>query len=739
MIDSTSGSILENTLIECVNGRKQKTGTDKNGEFELSGLCRGEIELHISHLDCEHIHISFTLLNDSFIQIYLKHSEHELVGVKLSIRQTRNSGLSVSNLNATDIRKGNSISTMMQDIGSISILRTGNNVSKPMVNGLHGSRVLIINNGIRQEGQNWGMEHSPEIDGFLASEIELLKGAESLRYGSDGIGGVILIKPKSLFSEKSGQLQGEVNTIGNSNGRGLVFNAVAGAKHDLILPFYWRVQGTFKQQGNYHTPQYVIDNTGFREQNYSFNLGIKKRGLQSEIFYSEFFNKTGIYRGAQSGSLSDLYKAINSNKPLYNSDFTYQINRPFQWVKHRLIKFKNELEIDARNRIELSLSFQKNHRSEYDIQRSSGSFNGPDFDYYINTGMGELIWSRADFHKVHFKTGLFALTQSNAYTGRFFIPGFIQKSFAAFFIAKRQFGKFGTEASLRYDNKNYEIFIWNNNTLFRKQNNYDAAAYLFHLSWQASGKHRWVLTHSSVWRPPAVNELYSDGLHQGLATFEKGDSLLKIERSFSQALTYKFQGKKLSFEGEFYYQVVSGFINLIPGKNAQLTIRGAFPVYNYTQSDAILYGINFHTRYEAARNLTLSLLGKLPNGYSVKEKKPLAMMPAYNGKLQVEYKFRKIELKIWGEYTARQFRYTDSSDYLAPPPSYFIAGADLQWQFNIRRNPLRLGLGVTNLSNTVYRDYLNRFRYFIDEQGTNFIIRLNYPIQYTLNKKQHEH
>ena len=71
-----------------------------------------------------------------------------------------------------------------------------------MVNGLFGNRVIIVNNGIRLEGQNWGMEHAPEIDAFLASEIELIKGAESLRYGADGIGGVIRISPKSIFTEK---------------------------------------------------------------------------------------------------------------------------------------------------------------------------------------------------------------------------------------------------------------------------------------------------------------------------------------------------------------------------------------------------------------------------------------------------------------------------------------------------------------------------------------------------------
>jgi iron complex outermembrane receptor protein len=97
-------------------------------------------------------------------------------------------------------------------LAGVTTLQTGSSISKPVIHGLHSNRILIMNNGVRQEGQQWGSEHAPEIDPFIATRLSVVKGAAGVRYGSDAIGGVILVEPEELPFDKS--LSGEAECGG---------------------------------------------------------------------------------------------------------------------------------------------------------------------------------------------------------------------------------------------------------------------------------------------------------------------------------------------------------------------------------------------------------------------------------------------------------------------------------------------------------------------------------------------
>ena len=729
--DSFEQVALSNTIVS-IDSIEKETKTDSKGQFTLSGLCPGRYEVHISHLNCEHIHIVLELRSDTLIKIFLRHIEKELIGFKLSAKLEKLEDLNHLNAKNMDYRKGQSISSLMQDIAGISLLKTGSAVSKPMVNGLFGNRVIIVNNGIRLEGQNWGMEHAPEIDAFLASEIELIKGAESLRYGADGIGGVIRISPKSIFTEKPKSLNGEINLTGNSNGRGKTGNLILGGVLSKNLPIYIRVQSSIKQFGNIKTSKDYLANTGMSEFNYSINLGFQRKGFLSEVFYSEFQNKIGIYTGSQVGNLSDLEKAMNSGTPLIKANFTNQIDRPYQLVQHKMLKFKNALQVNAKNKIELTLSYQKNHREEYDVLRSANSFTGPSFDYYISSSFAELVWTKSPFHKINWKAGLIGLRQSNAYTGRFFIPGFYQNSFAGFVIGNKQFKKFDIEGSLRYDQKHFDIYRWIGAVSNKTQVNYSGFAYVLKAEYQLSGKEKISFIQSSTWRAPAPNELYSNGLHQGLASIEIGDSTLRTERSYSQSLNYSLDLKKHKFDIEGYYQIVNGYINLIPSNKVILTIRGAYPVFQYQQNKAALYGLNARWKYQVHKSMYTIIGAQLPYGQNIDTKDALNLMPSMNGKLSLGYKHRTLNAEVWVNYQSKQSRYVVGSDFMPPPEAYALIGFEVNYEFKAVGQNFKCGLTGSNIGNSSYRDYLNRFRYFTDEPGINISARLTMNI----NQKQ---
>ncbi len=725
VIDSSEHLPLSSTIIEVV-GKKQSVVTDKNGNFQLSNLCVDSIELHISHLNCEHIHLQFTLTKDTFLKIYLKHQDIVLPEHKV-ITVFKTAPLNSVSTYQIERNRGSSISSMMTELGGVTLLKSGAGIDKPMVNGLHSSRVLIINNGIRQEGQNWGAEHAPEIDAFLATDILLIKGAESLRYGSDGIGGVILIQSPSIYAERSRMISGVFNSIGTVNGRGGIVSTWLGSKLSDKIPLYYRIQGTYKNIGSYSIPGYNLANTGIRENNYSAHLGYQKNRLKSELFYSQFNNQNGLYPGASSGNLSDLQTAMNSSIPLYIQPFNREIDRPYQKVKHQLLKFKNEWHTKKEQLFEFTFSYQKNHREEYDILRSANAFKGPAFNYYIQTLMGELFWKRYDSHKKNMiSAGIFGLHQNNAYTGKFFVPGFYQNALAQYAILQNN--RSGLAIAIRNDLKWYDIYLWNNNLLNINSKLYAGPSYSIDWHYVFNKRLKVVLSNSYTWRAPAPNELFANGLHQALASIEKGDSTLKKEQSFNFNANIIHKGKKIQSEFEIFSKNINGYINLIPDNQLLLTIRGAFPVFRYMQTNALLYGINGRVHWQFYKKWNLKLKTQILYGNDISNGNYLNMMPPLNGQLGLFYSGKSSQFDLTADAWGRQNRYTEASDFLAPPPAYILLGANWNQNFKIKKQTIRFSIGLNNILNTKYRSYLNRLRYYTDEQGRQITCKLTIPI-----------
>ena len=736
VIDSSENTPLELSYVQ-LEENKKGTYTNKKGEFQINEVCAGEYDIHISHLQCEHLHIKLNITKDTFIVVYIKHTDIELQGGKITMHTHHEpddfNTLTISEINA---KKGQSIAEMMSGIAGVVLIKSGSTIAKPMVNGLVGSRVILVNNDVRQEGQNWGLDHAPEIDGNMASEIVLIKGAEALRYASDGIGGVVLINPQSIFKERTNQLKGNINSSVHSNGRGNSTSFQIGQRVSEKFPLFWRVYGTLAQSGNIKTPDYYLNNTGKHENNAAAMLGYQTTKVKLDLFYSFFNNKIGIYQGAHIGNLTDLKLAINRDEPTDKGFFTYDINRPFQSISHQLLKKKWNFLFNANNKLEWIVSYQQNHRHEFDILRSANSSNtAASFDYLIKSTMTDLVWSKKDFHHVNFKLGVYGLHQTNAFSGRFVIPGFVHNSGAAYFITEWDIKKVHFEAAVRNDVKSIKAYLWNQGVRTTKDLLFNGFTYHTQMKAPLNKRSYLTLTQSSSWRPPMPNELYINGLHQGLATIEVGDPNLKPERSFNQQISYHLQSKKIQFEAELYYKRINNFINLVPDTQAQLTIRGAFPVFKYEQYDAEIYGVNALLKVELSPNLALNNQIFLLYGNQLSPSRFLNQMPPMSNRFSLEYKVKKWKFKPQFLYTAQQKRILPEMDFKSPPESYFRFDAGLEYEFIVHKQAFQIQLTVHNITNTRYRDYLNRFRYFVDEPGRNLIVKLNIPLNIKTQKK----
>ena len=277
IIDLDDGKELEGTFI-IHKADEQTQITNEHGSFKFTNLCYGNHQFVVRHVGCHDTVISIDLKKDTKLIIKLPHSAVELSQIDIMDKQPDMiKTQTVNDITAKELdgTRGQSLGESLKLISGVTTLNTGSTISKPMIHGMQGYRVLILNNGIRQEGQQWGNEHAPEIDPFIAQKLSVIKGANAVRYGSDAMAGVILVEPNDL--PDTAAVSGELNLVGMSNGQTGVASGILQGCFDKIKGFNWRIQGTYKKGGTIKTPTYYLKNTGVEELNFSYALGYHRK------------------------------------------------------------------------------------------------------------------------------------------------------------------------------------------------------------------------------------------------------------------------------------------------------------------------------------------------------------------------------------------------------------------------------------------------------------------------------
>jgi iron complex outermembrane receptor protein len=716
--------------------------TDSKGDFIFENLCEGQYTIEVSHVNCETVQKKIQLTKNSHVDIFLPHEKNTLTEVTVeAAKGIANTGfkkeLSGKALQET---RGLSLSEALSRINGVTMLQTGSTISKPIIHGLHSNRILTINNGVRQEGQQWGNEHAPEIDPFIADKLTVIKGVDELKYGSDAIGGVILIDPKPLRNKPG--YAAEINTAYFTNNHQYVASGVFEQQFKKYPAFTYRIQGTFKKAANTTTPGYRLNNTASEEKNFSLTAGFKKEKFNTELFYSQFATRLGIFTGSHIGNLTDLENAIAAPKPddVFLGKNSYEIKRPSQEVAHHLIKSKSLLRV-GEHKFNVLLSSQYNRRKEFDIVTSSTNTK-PQMDLSMITFTEDVAWEHPKKFNLNGTVGLSAMQQDNAYGGRYFIPNYRSYTFGGYLIEKWSKQKWELQAGIRYDNKNI-------NTTRLKFGG-DTINYDFHFStWASSlntvyklnGNWQMNVNIALASRAPHVNELLSNGIHHGTATYEEGDIFLKPEQAVNIAAgtSYHNDANTFSFDVNIYNNSINNFIYQQPLPDEPvLTIAGAFPKIQYRQTNAVLRGIDVSTTVSIAKPLQWNARLSILRATNKKINEWLILMPADRFSNELSYTFKESHL-FHDSYVSAElqnvFRQTrvpsdkyGKQDYKVPPGGYAILNMNASATIHLKELPLTFSIGVRNLLNKIYRDYLNSFRYFTDEMGRNINFRIKIPI-----------
>jgi iron complex outermembrane receptor protein len=723
--DSVTNEVLAYATVYNITLSKG-TQTIADGSFILE-TSNGKNLIKIDHIGCDTKFLTLNFSKNTDTVIYMAHHQHELEDVIIVAEKNKLIQLEKDRLKYDDIVISGSkpIASILDKMPGVSSLKTGFTIAKPMIQGMYGSRVIVLNNGLKQEGQQWGQEHGLEIDSYNTGQITLVKGAEALRYTGDAIGGILLIEP---LYKATDTLKMSLTTAFTDNGR--QGNLSVSAEKLLTKKLGLRLQGTYKKAGNLNTPNYYLPNTGFEELNGSLTMKWQpSKHSTFEVFSSIYNNKPGILSTSHIGNLTDLQKIINNETIPEMGSFTYTIARPYQQINHLLNKAKWKYEISPSLNIETVYGFQINKRKEFD---SHNYFNktAPSLDFTLHTHQLDFVINKTFKKGLFLKAGLNGYYQTNTYIGRFFIPNYKKSEVYQFALLRYKKNRHELELGYRAGAINLNAYKWVNNVIVHYPYSYNG------ISWQAGWLYKittdWqvALQIGHVWRNPNISEQFSEGMHHGAAAIEYGNKNLKPENAVSINGTLKYRHNKTLFETEVFVKQVKNYIYLRPKFLPELTIRGAFPAFEYVQTHALFAGVDLLLNQQLPRNFSFIEKVSILNVYDQKYTTYINAIPPYRLNHSLVYKMGKFK---WLSNSAvtfsvlqvlKQNRYTDGSDYMPPPKGYVLLNA--AFTTNVSRNKnLLIFLSADNILNASYRDYMNRFRYYADETGRMISAGLN--------------
>lgn len=757
LVKDKEGNVLPAATI-ILSGRITVSNAD--GKFLLDNLCKDTYQITVKFIGYNDFQSTITLKEDKFIPVILEASSTLLETVEVSGASGSKSGLTNSEYSLSekelDHFKGKSLGEALKRVPGVSALQTGPAIFKPVIDGLHSQRILILNNGIRQEGQQWGIEHAPEIDPFIASEIRVIKGSETVRYGSDAIGGVIIIDTPPLHQTRT--LGGEFNAGVFSNNRMGVFSGMLEGGFKKNEHLSWRVQSSTKIGGDFSSPDYTLSNTGVKELNFSAALGYQDDEKGLEFYVSSFNTEIGILRAAHSGNLQDLENSIRSGRPWYIEDFSYSINSPRQQINHQLLKISAFKNIKNVGKLNLLYGGQLNQRKEFDIRRqgrdAKPSLSLDLFSHVLDASLDHTIG------KLNGSIGINATLKDNSNvpgTGiRPLIPDYDQFNSGLFIIEKYRNNKWLFEFGGRFDHQYLKVLTYVNNTnLITPSFNFNYVSASAGSSYYINSATR-ISTHLGIsTRPPHVSELYSEGLHHGTASIEEGlmyangivytdKSRINNEVSKKWISNLQITKKKFSLELSAHYNHISNYIFLKP-TGTRLTIRGYFPVLQYNQTEAVLVGTDGLLHVDLTDGLEYSGTFSYLYAKDISRNDMLTYIPPVQMEHALTYTFKTttvqdfyISLRVptaFKQHRAPKTVYpSEIPDYqgdktfdFAPAPDGFtLVAMEIGMKLPLNDHDLSISVAGENLTNESYRVYMNRMRYFAEEPGRNIFLRVKY-------------
>ena len=610
------------------------------------------------------------------------------------------------------------------------------------------NRVIVTDQGVKQEGQQWGADHGLEIDQYSPERVEIIKGPSSLLYGSDGMGGVINILPAPLPSSNTlnGSFLGAYKSNNHLFGTSTMLQGNRGGK-------LFRIRFSTQDFGDYKVPadsfaynrfvlpiyDQALKNTAGRERNITAMVGLEKHWGQATVTVSNFHQKAGFFSGAL--GIPREYQ-LTPDGDSRNTALPRQATDHFKVIANGIIHFD-------RNWLELDMGYQNNYRREESNPHAHGKGPRPEgtlaLGLTLQTFSANVKYNHQVTDKVKGIYGFQAQHQLNERSGfEYLLSDFISGHVGVFVHEEYQINtKTSINAGVRFDygyrnieeytepvyddQENVIGYNKRSGNVERQFSNFSGGmgiSFYPHQHFNAK------LNLGSSFKIPTAPELSANGIHHGTFRHEVGDSTLNSERGWQADLNLTYRTEKLHASLTPFFNYFDQYIYLGPTSQFSTLPEGG-QIYRYSQDDAIFTGAEASFEYALFKSFHVKTALEYVWNYNLNTQLALPFTPPLSILGEAEYHlplqgvFSNLYLGMLVQYFAAQMR-VDRNE--KPTPGYTLINFSSGLDMEINNQAIELMFSVQNLFNIKYFNHLSRYRLLnLPEQGRNFNITLKIP------------
>ena len=689
--------------------------------FILSLLCISmSLTAQDHHQHHNHVHPSDS--TDVFFR-HLKLNELVVTGVTGDTK-LKNSTAPISIVSGKELRQTTStniIDAIAKQPG-IAQITTGSGISKPIIRGLGYNRIIVMNEGVRQEGQQWGDEHGIEIDPQNVNSVEILKGPASLMYGSDAMAGVLILHGSPIMPE--GDMKATVSTEYQTN-NGLFDYSLNFAGHQKA--FVWDGSFTDKMAHAYKNKyDGYVPGSQFKERAARLMFGLNDAWGHTHLTGSVFHQTPSIVEGERDEETGELECSTEDVK-------TYSKALPFQQIWHYKAVWDNSFNL-PKGWLKAIFGYQQNQRQEF--EESADEY---ELYFKLHTLTYDVRYLSQEWNGWKMAGGINGMWQQSLNLGEeALIPEYKLFDIGGYATISKTLDNLTLNGGLRYDNRHIDFH----------SRNFGSVSGSIGAVWNVCQHTNLRLNIARGFRAPNMSELGSDGIHEGTLRYEIGNPDLKSEYSWQADLGLDFSSEYISAQVALFANRIE---NYIFSERINEVKEEGFRTYQYTQGDARLLGFeagfDLHPIHSIHFQNTFSFVDAQQMNAS-EDAKYLPMTPAPRWTSELKYEithhghttFNNAYVALGLECNLAQNHYYKVDDTETRTPAYTLLSLSAGTDLNIHKKKVaELYVTADNLLDCAYQNHLSRLKYCdinnatgrqgVYNMGRNIVFKAIIPIE----------
>ena len=601
-------------------------------------------------------------------------------------------------------------------------ITTGGGISKPIIRGLGYNRIIVMNEGVRQEGQQWGDEHGVEVDGQSVGSVEILKGPASLMYGSDAMAGVLILHHAP--SPLEGEVRTNVSTEYQTNNGLFAYSLNAAGNH---RGFVWDGRFSDKMAHAYKNKyDGYVPGSQFRERAGRLMLGLDKRWGHSHLTWTCYHLTPSIIEGERDEETGELTSYLSSLT-------SYKKSLPFQQVKHYKAVWDNSINL-PKGYLKAIVGYQQNRRQEFEE-----SMDDYEVFFKLHTVTYDVRYLTQEFDGWKLAVGMNGMWQKSRNLGEeAFIPESRLLDIGGYATVSKSWECWTLNGGLRYDNRHLK---------YDHSKDFDGVTGSVGAVWNANEHFNVRMNVARGFRAPNMSELGSDGVHEGTVRYEMGNPNLKAEYSWQADLGVDFTSHYVEAQVALFANRISNYIFT---KRVDVVKEEGYNTYQYTQGDARLLGfeagMDVHPIHRLHFGNTFSYVDARQLNQP-EETRYLPFTPAPRWTSEVKYEITHQGKILNNAYVAlglecylRQNHYYKAEQTETATPSYTLLNLSVGTDLVIRKKKVaELYVTADNLFNRAYQNHLSRLKYTdinvatgrmgVYNMGRNVVMKVVVPIE----------